>query len=143
MASMQKLVSLQAGKRPAAREQTNIRGASYQLREEGTGRVVVARLELAKSLWKQTVGLLGRRQFPPETGMWLEPCNSIHTFGMQFAIDVLFLDASGCLIRAVRDLKPWRVCWPVWRARVVVEIPAGTVALRNIQTGIRYQLVGK
>ncbi len=118
-----------------------MRGASYQLCEEGTGRVVVARLELAKSLWQQTVGLLGRRQFPSDTGMWLEPCNSIHTFGMRFAIDVLFLDASGRLVRAVPNLRPWRICWPVWRARAVVEIPAGTIALRNIQPEIRYNIV--
>ena len=118
-----------------------MRDASFQLCEDGTGRVVVARLELAKSLWKQTIGLLGRRQFPPDSGMWLEPCNSIHTIGMQFAIDVLFLDASGRLVRAVPHLKPWRICWPVWRARVVVEIPAGSIALRNIQPGNRYHII--
>ncbi len=116
--------------------------ARYQLREEGTGRVVVARLEVAKSLWKQTVGLLGRRQLPPDAGMWLEPCNSIHTIGMQFAIDVLFLDASGRLVRAAPDVKPWRICWPVLGARVVVEMPAGSIALRNIQLGNRYHIAG-
>ena len=131
----------QAGKTTASREHTFMWDAAYQLSEVGTGRVVVVRLELAKSLWKQTVGLLGRRRFPADTGLWLEPCNSIHTMGMQFAIDVLFLDASGYLLRAVRDLKPWRICWPVWRARVVVEIPAGSIALWNIQPGNRYQII--
>ena len=117
--------------------------APLQLCEEGTGRVVVARLEMARSLWKQTIGLLGRKQFSADAGMWLEPCNSIHTFGMQFTIDVLFLDASGALVRAVPRVKPWRVCWPVWRARVVVEIPEGAIAARNIQVGNRYLINGK
>lgn len=112
----------------------------YQLCEENTGRVVVARLELARTLWKQTVGLLGRSRLAANSGIWLEPCNSIHTFGMQFAIDVLFLDASGGLVYTVQCMKPWRVCWPVWRARVVVEIPEGTIAARDIQVGNRYQL---
>lgn len=120
-----------------------MRDEAYQLCEVDTGRVVVERLELARSLWKQTIGLLGRKTFPEDTGMWLEPCSSIHTMGMQFAIDVLFLDASGRLLRAVRDLKPWRICWPVWRARVVVEIPAGSIALWNIQPGNRYQIISK
>lgn len=120
-----------------------MREPAYQLCEEGTGRVIVARVEMAKSLWKQTIGLLGRKQLPSDAGMWLEPCNSIHTLGMQFAIDVLFLDASGRLLRAVRDLRPWRICWPVWGARVVVEIPAGSIALRNIQPGNRYHIICK
>jgi uncharacterized protein len=113
-----------------------------RLREVESGRVVVARMEVARSLWKQTIGLLGRKELPADGGMWLEPCNSIHTFGMQFAIDVLFLDRAGEVLRAIRDVKPWRVCLPVWGARAVVELPAGTVAMRNIRPGNRYQLVG-
>ena len=117
--------------------------ASYQLCEESTGRVIVARLETARSLWKQTIGLLGRKQLSADAGMWLEPCNSIHTFGMQFTIDVLFLDASGALLRAVPRVRPWRVCRPVRRARVVVEIPEGAIAARNIQVGNRYLISGQ
>jgi len=115
----------------------------FQVVNRARGTVLATRLEVAGSAAERTKGLLGRDGLAPGEGLWIVPCESVHTFFMRFAIDVLFLDASGCLIRAVRDLKPWRVCWPVWRARVVVEIPAGTVALRNIQTGIRYQLVGK
>jgi uncharacterized membrane protein (UPF0127 family) len=120
-----------------------MREAFNQLCEDNSGRVVVARLEIARTLWMQTVGLLGRKRIPLDSGLWIEPCNSIHTFGMQFSIDVLFLDASGCLVRAVRNLKPWRVCWPVWGARVVVEVPEGTIASRNIQVGNRYLIRDK
>src|SRR5690349_20872528 len=104
-----------------------MRKATYQLREEGTGRVVIPHLEIARSLWKQTIGLLGRSQLPADSGLWIEPCNSIHTWGMKFAIDVLFLDASGTVLRTVPNVRPWRVCWPVRRARAVLEIPAGAI----------------
>jgi uncharacterized membrane protein (UPF0127 family) len=120
-----------------------MRERSYQLREEPSGRIIVARLEVARSLWRQTVGLIGRRELDPDEGLWLEPCNSIHTFGMRFAIDVLFLDRSGVLLHMVSDLRPWRVSWPVRRARSVVEIPSGAIASRNIQPGLRYQIVCK
>jgi uncharacterized membrane protein (UPF0127 family) len=116
---------------------------SYQLREVPSGRVIVERLEVARSIWRQAVGLIGRRELNADEGLWLEPCDSIHTFGMRFAIDVLFLDRSGALLRAVSDLRPWRVCWPVRHARTVVEIPAGVVASRNIRPGFRYQIVCK
>src|SRR4051812_28241324 len=117
-----------------------MRKAVYQLREAGTNRVVVAQLEIARSLWKQTVGLLGRNELPVGAGLWLEPCGSIHTWGMKFAIDVLFLDASGTVLRAVPSVQPWRVCWPVRRARVVVEIPAGAIERGNIREGKRYKI---
>ena len=114
--------------------------SGYQLSEEGTGRVVIAHLEIAKSLWKQTVGLLGRRQMPRDSALWLEPCNCVHTWGMKFAIDVVFLDASGTVLRALPNVRPWRVCWPVRRARVVVEMPTGEIERRNILPGNRYKI---
>src|SRR2546421_8542858 len=96
-------------------------GPFRQLLQTNTNRVLVARLEIADTLWKQTVGLLGRNGLPPEGGLWLEPCNGIHTFGMRFSIDVLFLDAEGHALRVVSSLKPWRIYGPVWKARAVVE----------------------
>lgn len=106
--------------------------------EEGSGRVIVARLEVAHSLWKQSVGLLGRKSLSADSGMWLEPCNGIHTFGMQFPLDILFLDSSYVLRRSVSRVAPWRICGPVWKARVVVELPAGSISTQKIQTGCRY-----
>jgi|SRR5579871_2702191 len=113
---------------------------SRQLLEGVHNRVIVAHLEIADSLWKQTVGLLGRDSLPAEHGLWLEPCNGIHTFGMRFPIDVLFLDAEGIALRIVSSLKPWRICGPVWRARVVVELPAGALVRHRIQPGDRLRL---
>jgi uncharacterized membrane protein (UPF0127 family) len=115
--------------------------ALYQMCEEKTGRVIVARLESADTLWKQTVGLLGRKGLAADAGMWLEPCNGIHTFAMRFPLDVLFLDASYVLLRAVARVAPWRICGPIWKARVVVELPAGTIAKQKIQIGARYRII--
>ena len=112
--------------------------ASNQLREEKTGRVVVAHLEIADSLWKSGVGLLGRSSLASDAGMLFEPCNSIHTFAMRFSLDVLFLDSDGVLIRAEAGVRPWRICGPFWKARAVVELPSGTAALRKIEVGRRY-----
>jgi uncharacterized membrane protein (UPF0127 family) len=108
------------------------------MREADTGRIVVAHLEIADNLWKQTVGLLGKARLEPEYGLWLEPCNGIHTFGMRFPIDVLFLDREGRTLRVVSHLRSWRICGPVRKARTVVELPAGTIQARALQVGKRY-----
>ncbi|HZT42641.1 MAG TPA: DUF192 domain-containing protein [Chthonomonadaceae bacterium] len=110
------------------------------LREVETGRIVVARLEVADTAWKRSIGLLGRKELAPDSGLWLSPCNGVHTLGMCFAMDVLFLDAEGCVLRQVANLRPWRFCGPVRGARTVVELPAGTLAALKLRPGCRYVL---
>jgi len=63
----------------------------------------------------------------PGEALVLPRCRQIHTFGMKFPIDVLFLDKSGKVVRAVRDMKPGRLTAWVLRARTTVELPAGTL----------------
>lgn len=55
----------------------------------------------------------------------MEPCNSIHTFGMRFPIDVLFIDASNRILKAIRTLGPGKVAGPVKGGSAVIEIAAG------------------
>lgn len=109
-----------------------------QLRETDTGYILVPRLRIADTAWKRAVGLLGRAMLEAGEGLWLEPCNGIHTLGLRFPIDVLFLDAEGRALRLVSNLRPWRLCGPVRGARIVVELPAGTLAACRIRKGARY-----
>lgn len=109
-----------------------------ELQERETGRIVVARLEIAATAWKRSVGLLGRPALPPDSGLWLEPCNGVHTLLMPFSIDVLFLDKEGKILRSVAGLKPWRFCGPVRGARVVVELPAGTLTRLHLSPAFHY-----
>jgi uncharacterized membrane protein (UPF0127 family) len=109
-----------------------------QLRDAGTGCVLVSRLEVADRAWKRAIGLLGRRSLAADTGLWLEPCSGVHTLAMRFPIDLLFLDREGRAIRLVESLPPWRFCGPVRGGRVVVELPAGTLAARAVRPGARY-----
>ena len=108
------------------------------MKEAESGRVVVARMEIANSLLKQTVGLLGRDELPPDAGLWLEPCNGVHTFGMRFSIDLLFLDRNGVALKLAASVSPWRIAGLHLLARVVVELPAGTIESQQIICGARY-----
>lgn len=111
------------------------------LQEAETGRIVVARLEVADTAWKRSVGLLGRKGLAADSGLWLSPCNGVHTLGMRFAMDVLFLDAEGRVLRQVANLRPWRFCGPVRDARTVIELPAGTLAALKLRPESHYVLV--
>src|SRR3546814_12558113 len=64
---------------------------------------------------------LGRLSW--HTGLWLMPCNAVHTFGLASSIDVVFLDDGNRVFKQVRDLKPNRVAFCL-AARSVIDFPA-------------------
>ena len=103
-----------------------------RLLEADSGRVIAAEVEVARGSWGRFMGLMGRPSMPAGSGLWIEPCNSIHMFFMRFAIDVLFLDRQMRVKKVMLNLKPWRVSPIVFGARTTVELPAGTLADRAL-----------
>jgi uncharacterized membrane protein (UPF0127 family) len=67
-------------------------------------------------------------KFPAGSGLWIVPCRGVHTFGMRFPIDVLYLDAENRVIYLEEGLRPWRIAPVRLKAVTVVELPPGTVA---------------
>ena len=61
---------------------------------------------LALTPWARLKGLLGLRSF--EGVLVLAPCADVHTFAMRMKIDVAFIDENGLVVRADRDVGPWR-----------------------------------
>jgi len=79
-------------------------------------------------------GLLGRT-LQENGGLLLTPCNAIHTIGMGYPIDAVYLDRQGLVLRVDAAIKPGKVC-PMQRgARHVLELPEGCANRRNILAG--------
>jgi len=90
--------------------------------------------EIAGSGRKRTKGLLGRKGLAPGEGMWIIPCEAVHTFGMQFPIDLVYLD-RGLRIKKVRSsVPPWRLS-ACMSAHSILELPAGTIRQSQSQPG--------
>lgn len=79
-------------------------------------------------------GLLGRESLGATEGLLLSPCKAVHTVGMRFPIDVVFIDRDGRAVRIVPALAPWRIAMSA-RAKAVIELAAGTAAASDIQIG--------
>ena len=97
-------------------------------------RLIVTSLLMADTFWLRLKGLLGTKEMLEGQGLLLRPCNCVHTCGMRYAIDVLFLDSDGRILKLVQELKPWRSAC-CWTAAAVLELPAGTVQRQELQIG--------
>ena len=100
------------------------------------GSVVLAdRLELADTSASRRRGLLGRAELKPGEGLYLTPCEWLHTFGMRFKIDVAFLSSTGRVLAVHHALKPNRVSKLVFRAGGALELPAGVLHATSTERG--------
>jgi uncharacterized protein len=83
-------------------------------------------------------GLLGRKSLLPGQGLWIVPCQSVHCWGMQFPIDVIYLDRRKKVRKLRRGMRPWRlsVCLT---AHSVLELPAGTIDQTQTERGDQLQ----
>jgi uncharacterized protein len=98
------------------------------------GHVVCERCIVADSPLPRMRGLLGRRNLGSDEGVLLRPAGSIHTFFMQFPIDVVFLDREGRVLRVVESVRPWRTA-AARGARAVLELRAGESGRRRVAVG--------
>ena len=89
---------------------------------------------LANNYFLRLRGLLGRTLRQGE-GLLLTPCNQIHTFGMGYPIDVIYLDAFGRVLRIEAEVAPGRACKAVRGAKKVLELPANAAKEAGIAAG--------
>jgi len=83
-------------------------------------------IDIADSSAKRRTGLLKHTGLGRGEGLWIVPCESVHTFFMKFAIDLVYLDKQ-LKVRKVRHaVKPWRLS-ACFSAHSIVELPAGSV----------------
>ncbi len=72
----------------------------------------------------RALGLALLDPLPPGHALLIRRCRCVHTFGMRFALDLIFLRADGTLAEVVRAVPPRRVVG-CRAARHVIEVPAG------------------
>ena len=105
------------------------------------GRPLAARAWASTHTFERAQGWLGRDSVEAGDGLLIVPCNSIHTLGMRFAIDVAFLDRGGRVLKLAADLRPGRLAWGPWRGLLLpwtvqaLELPAGSLRASGLQVG--------
>lgn len=105
------------------------------------GTVLADSATLADTPLSRIKGLLGKREFLRGQAMILRPCNSIHTFFMTFAIDVLFVNKSHQIVKTLSDLSPFKLSNICFKSSYAVELPAGIITATNSSVGDILQIV--
>ena len=105
------------------------------------GRPLCERSAVASSAPRRMKGLLGRKRLDRGEGILLRPASSIHTAFMRFAIDAVFLDGDGRVLRVAAHVKPWRAAG-CRGARAVLELSAGESERRGVRPGDQVVPVG-
>lgn len=113
----------------------------FVVRNLTRGTVVAEDVELADTPRARRIGLLKRAELPPGYGLWIYPCQAIHTFWMRFSIDVAFLDRHRRVKRVYHRMPPFRLTRIVWGARSVLELASGVLARSGTEQGDELQFL--
>ncbi len=105
-----------------------------------SNRHLALNVEVADSPLKRMKGLLGRDSLRPGEALLLRPCNWIHTVGMRFPIDIVFLSKDNTILKAEENVPPNRFSAFVFRAVSAVELPAGTVSATDSRAGDQIEM---
>ena len=90
-------------------------------------------VRFATTFIDRLVGLLSSSGLPIDSGLYFPKCSAVHTFGMRFAIDVLFLDAE-CRVLKIVTMSRWKVSIHS-KADSVLELQAGACGYHDIKIG--------
>jgi hypothetical protein len=90
--------------------------------------------EIADSSAKRRTGLLKQERLAPGEGLWIVPCESVHTFFMKFPIDLVYLDKQLKVLKVRSAVPAWRLSLCL-RAHSVLELPAGRASETGSMAG--------
>ena len=102
-----------------------------------SGSTVARRVAVAATFLERLVGLLAHRRLDYDAGLLFRTGGSVHTIGLRFAIDVVFLDAKMRIRKIAAEVQPWRVALSPPQTRCVLELAAGRAAAINLIVGMR------
>lgn len=99
------------------------------------GRCIARHVHMACSFRSRCIGLLRQENIAEHGGLLLVPGGSVHTLGMRFAIDVVFLSRQMRVLGLAERVPPWRLVIAPRGTTRVLELAAGKIAATQLTTG--------
>ena len=104
------------------------------------GTVLADKAVVADTSEKRRTGLLKHTGLAAGEGLWIKPSEGVHTFGMKFAIDVIFVAKKGAVLKLRPNMVRRRIAFCL-RAHSVVELPTGVILASDTAVGDQLEFV--
>lgn len=101
---------------------------------------LATKVRKADNFITRLVGLLKRKNLGPEEALWLMPSKGIHTIGMKFPIDVVFLNRANSVVGLVQGMAPCRLSSIHFTSYSVLELPTGTIKKSRTEVGDQFEI---
>ena len=128
-------MSLARNERMGGEESETAVSIGMKVRNKTRDRILGDGIRETCSPFDRMRGLLGVEGLSPGEGLWLCPCNSIHSLGMAFEFDALFLNRGMRVVALYRRFRKNRLSRIYWDARGVLELPEGTIERTGTEVG--------
>ena len=110
------------------------------VRNQTRNTILADAAEVADTSKKRRIGLLKHDRLDPGEGLWIVPCESVHSFFMKFAIDLVYLDRHKKVRKVRHRMVPWRLS-ACLTAHSILELPAGVVAASGTRKGDQLEMI--
>jgi uncharacterized protein len=101
---------------------------------------LATKVRKADNFMTRLVGLLKRRTLGPEEALWLMPSKGIHTIGMKFPIDVVYLSRKNLVLRLISGMAPYRISSINLKTYSILELPNGTIKKSRTEIGDQLEI---
>jgi len=109
------------------------------VRNQTRNTILADAAEVANTSEKRRIGLLKHDRLVAGQGLWIVPCESVHSFFMKFAIDLVYLDRNKKVRKVRHRMVPWRLS-ACLTAHSILELPAGVVAASGTREGDQLEI---
>ena len=105
-------------------------------------RFIATHAKVADGYFSRLVGLLGTtpRWARPGAGLWIVPSHGVHTFGMLYALDLIFLDRHHVVVEVEEHVCPFRISKVSLKAKSLLELPTHTVFRTETRVGDQLEI---
>lgn len=108
---------------------------NLKLANLNTGEILAEQVTEARTFARRLKGLMFTKALPQTACLHIEPCRSVHTFFMNYAIDVLYLDRNRTIVGIESRIKPGRLGAVIKNTASVVELPGGSLEQTRTKIG--------
>lgn len=113
---------------------------SYKIMNLTIGNIILEKVEIANSFFTRLKGLLGRERLEKKEGLIIKPCNSVHTIGMKFPIDVAFVNNDDEIIHIIYSMFPGKFSHVIKNSKYVIEVNAGVFRNQGLKIGDKIKI---